>query len=52
MAIMTNILIDQNNNCLLYKNRMKYIKAKIIQARKMSKRLMDIFFNNPNLASI
>lgn len=52
MTYMMDIPIDQNNNCHLFKNNMEYAQAKFIQASKMSKKSMDIFFNNSDLALI
>lgn len=47
---MTDIPIDWDNNCLLFKNNVKYRWAKYMQASKMSKELIYMFFDNANLA--
>lgn len=52
MANMANIPDIENNNCLLFQNNVKYMWAKLMQANKMIKSLVIIFFNNLNLASI
>lgn len=49
---MIDILIKLVNNCLLFKNNMKYEWVKFIQTIKISKRSINIIFNNPNLALI
>lgn len=50
MVDIVNILIDHNSNCLLFKNNVEYTWAKFIQASKMSKSSIDMFFNNLDLA--
>lgn len=39
-----------NDNRFLFKNNIEYAWAKFMQVNKMIKRLMGIFFNNPDLA--
>lgn len=48
MTYIANIVIDQNNNCFLLKNNVEYLWAKFIQASKIPKKLISIFFNNLN----
>lgn len=38
------------NDVYLFENNIDYIWAKVLQASKISKRLMDIFFSNSDLA--
>ena len=47
-----NILVIQNNNCLLFKNNIEYIWVKFMQANKIINRLITKFFTNPNLVYI
>lgn len=49
MAYMTDIIVDQDNNCILFKNNIKYVWEKFIQASKISKRSLNIFLNTYNL---
>ena len=51
MADVEDILNDADN-CLLFKNNVEYEWARFMQASKMTKRLMTIFFSNPILAPI
>ena len=50
MAYMADILIEQDNSCLLFKNNVEYAWAKIMQTSKMLKESIGMFFNNPDLA--
>ena len=50
MAYMADIPIEQDNNCLPFKNNVKYAWAKFMQTSKMLKGSMGMFFNNPDLA--
>lgn len=52
MAYIKDIQVNIDNNCYLFKNNVDYILAKFIQASKILKRSIDMFFSNFNLASI
>lgn len=52
MIYIANIPIDQDNNCFLLRNNVIYAYAKFMQAGKMSKKLIDMFFNNLDLIPI
>ena len=47
MAVVADIDVD---NYLLFKTNVEYKQAKFMQASKMTKRLITIFFSNPTLA--
>ena len=49
MAYMENIPVDVDNNCHLFKHSVDYAGAKFLQASKMSKESMDMFFSNLDL---
>lgn len=49
---MKNILIDLNNNYYLFKNNIDYTYTNFLQSSKISKKLVNIFFNNHNLTLI
>lgn len=50
VAGIVNILVIKNNNRLLFKNNIQYVWARFIEASKMTKGSMTIFFINLNLA--
>lgn len=52
MVSISNILVIEINNCLWFKNNIKYVKIKFIQANKITKELMTILFTNLNLTLI
>ena len=52
MAYLEDTQIVLNDNRLPFKNNIKYTWAKFIQDSKMIKGLMEMFFNNPDLAPI
>lgn len=52
MVYITNMSIVINNNCFPLKNNVEYTWAKFIQASKMTKGSIEIFFRNPNLISM
>ena len=52
MAYLADILINVNKSGLLFKNNIKYIKGKFMQDSKMTKKLIELFFNNLNLIAI
>lgn len=52
IAGIANILVFEDNNCLPFKNNFEYAWARFMQASKMTKRSMTIFFTNSNLASM
>lgn len=47
---MEDIVMNIDNNCYLFKKNVDYAQSKFLQASKMSKRLMGIFFSNPDFA--
>lgn len=49
---MKNISININNNCHLFKNNVHYAWAKVMQASKMYRKLINISFSNFNLIYI
>lgn len=49
MTSMINIPDVEDKNRLLFKNNVVYVWARFRQASKMTKKLMTIFFTNPNL---
>lgn len=52
IVYLIDILVILNNNGLLFKNNIEYIWKKFIQDNKITKRLMRMFFNNPDLTLI
>ena len=52
MAYLADILVILNNNDLLFKNNVKYARAKFMQDGKMTKRSIIIFFNHFDLVPI
>lgn len=44
-----NILIEQNNNCFLFKKNLKYIWAKFMKTSNMSKESINMLLNNSDL---
>ena len=50
MAYLTDIPIKQNNNCIPFENNVVYTWTRFIQTYKMLKGLIDMFFNNFDLA--
>lgn len=46
----SNIPFDKDNNRLPFKNNVEYTQARFMQASKMMKKSMIIFFTNSNLA--
>lgn len=48
----TNIFDIKNNNHFLFKNNVEYIWIRSMQASIMIKKLIIMFFNNPDLALI
>lgn len=49
---MANMPVIFDDNCLIFENYVKYIWTRFMQASKMTKSSMTIFFINPDLASI
>lgn len=47
-----NIQVIKDNNCLLFRNNTKYTWARFMQANKITKSSIVIFFTNLNLAFI
>ena len=52
MVYIADIPFKQNNNCFLFKNKIKYARVEFMQISKILKKSIDMFFNNPNLAPI
>lgn len=52
MVYMADILIEVINNYLPVKNNVEYAQEKFMQTSKMSKKAMDMIFNNSDLAPI
>lgn len=52
MAYLADTPVILNNNGFLFKNNIEYVQAKILQDRKMIKKLIEIFFNNLDLSSM
>lgn len=50
MIYMVNILVFVGNNYFSFKNNIEYIWVKFMQANKMTKKSIEIFFKNLNLA--
>lgn len=48
ITYMEDILVDIDNNYYLFKKSVDYVWAKFMQAGKISKKSIDMFFNNPN----
>ena len=52
IVYLTNTTVVLNNNGLLFKNNVEYAYTKCMQDSKMTKKIIRIFFNNPDLASM
>lgn len=52
MTFLADIMVVLNDNSFLFKNNVKYTRAKFMQDSKMTKESIGMFFNNPNLAPI
>ena len=50
IAYIKNLSVDIDNNCHLFWYSIDYAGVKFLQASKISKRFMDMFYNNHYLA--
>ena len=50
MVYLADTPVVLNDNSLLFKNNVKYAWAKFMQDSKITKRSIEMFFNNRNLA--
>lgn len=48
----TNISVIEDKNCLTFENNLEYVWARFMQACKMTKESMTMFFTNLDLALI